>query len=103
MYLARAREKWPKAAETLTFLRHHSSRGTSSMRADNRCQSTPAINHSKHCGGYAVDSAFERLIEMAKRLERMRNLPRPERERIRVVRKCLEKEREMERCVTANR
>lgn len=57
----------------------------------------PAVHHWKHCGGYATDSSFERLIEMAKRLERMRTLPRPERERIRVVRKCLEKEREMER------
>lgn len=67
------------------------------MFEDEEFGHNPAINHSKHCGGYAVDSAFERLIEMAKRLERMRTLPRPERERIRVVRKCLEKEREMER------
>ena len=59
----------------------------------------PAVHHWEHCGGYATDSSFERLIEMAKRLERMRTLPRPERERIRVVRKVLEKEREMERYV----
>ena len=67
------------------------------MFEDEEYGHNPAINHSKHCGGYAVDSAFERLIEMAKCLEQRRTLPRPERERIRVVRKCLEKEREMER------
>ena len=57
----------------------------------------PAVHHWEHCGGIATDSLFDSLIEMAKRLERMRTLPRPERERIRVVRKVLEKEREMER------
>ena len=57
----------------------------------------PEVHHWKFFEGSAADSTFEHLIEMAKRLERKRSLPRPERERLRVVRKCLEKKREMER------
>lgn len=57
----------------------------------------PEVHHWKFFEGSAADSTFEHLIEMAKHLERKRSLPRPERDRLRVVRKCLEKEREMER------
>lgn len=67
------------------------------MFGDEKFGVDPKVHHWKHCGGFAADRAFEQLIEMAKHLERKRSLPRPERERLRVVRKCLEKEREMER------
>ena len=67
------------------------------MFEDDEFGQNPSVRHWKTYGGLAVDSDFEQLIEMAKRLERKRSLSRPERERFRVIRKTLEKEREMER------
>ena len=67
------------------------------MFEDEEFGHNPAVHHWEHCGGHATDSLFERLIEMAKRLESKKSFARPERERITIVRRTLEKEREMER------
>ena len=67
------------------------------MFEDDEFGLNPEVRHWRHYGGLAIDSDFEQLIEMAKRLERKRRLSRLERERFRVIRKTLEKEREMER------
>ncbi len=52
---ARARDV-AEIRENPAFPRHHNSRGTSSMRADNRCQSTPATNHW-NCAALTVNRA----------------------------------------------
>jgi len=64
---------------------------------DERFGRDPEIHHWEHCGGFATDNLLARLIEIAQGLEREGSFSKPELKRIKVVRKCLEKEREMER------